>query len=88
MARRIKAMHFVSGLGNDGVTQVIKNYTSRLNRHYDIENIIVYQHHVDRAKLAELERIGNRLYEIPYKSDHPFANLRDTYKLIKKKSQT
>lgn len=84
MTRRIKVMHFVSGLGNDGVTQVIKNYTSRLNRHYDIDNIIVYQHHVDRAKLAELERIGNRLYEIPYKSDHPFANLRDTYKLIKK----
>ena len=81
---KIKVMHFVSGLGNDGVTQVIKNYTSRLNQSYNIENIIVYQHHADCSKIDELQRIGDKLYEIPYKSKHPFANLYETCKIIKK----
>ena len=82
--KKIKVIHFVSGLGNDGVTQVIKNYTSRLNRSYNIENIIVYQHHADRSKIDELQEIGDELYEIPYKSEHPFANLHETYRIIKK----
>ncbi|NMV55573.1 glycosyltransferase family 1 protein, partial [Lactobacillus reuteri] len=81
--KNIKVMHFVSGLGNDGVTQVIKNYTSRLNQHYNIDNIIVYQHQATRVKIKELQEIGDRLYEIPYKSDHPIANLRETYRIIK-----
>ncbi|MCT3439488.1 glycosyltransferase family 1 protein [Limosilactobacillus fermentum] len=84
MMKKIKVMHFVSGLGNDGVTQVIKNYTSRLNQSYNIENIIVYQHHADRSKIDELQKIGDKLYEIPYKSKHPFANLYETCKIIKK----
>ena len=81
---KIKVLHFVSGLGNDGVTQVIKNYTSKLNQHYNIENIVVYQHHAKADKVLELQQIGDKLYEIPYKSDHPFANLLETYKIIKK----
>ena len=82
--KKIKVIHFVSGLGNDGVTQVIKNYTSKLNCHYNIENIIVYQHRTKYSKIKELKEIGNKLYEIPYKSDHPFGNLLKTYKIIKK----
>ena len=84
MKKRIKILHFVSGLGNDGVTQVIENYTSKLNQHYNIENIVVYQHHASDDKILELEKIGDRLYEIPYKSERPFANLYATYKIIRK----
>lgn len=84
MMKKIRVMHFVSGLGNDGVTQVIKNYTSRLNQHYSIDNVIVYQHHTEHSKIEELKKIGDRLYEIPYKSEHPFANLHETYRIIKK----
>lgn len=84
MKKKIKILHFVSGLGNDGVTQVIENYTSRLNQHYDIENIVAYQHHASDDKISELEKMGDRLYEIPYKSEHPFANLYATYKIIRK----
>lgn len=84
MAKKITVMHFVSGLGNDGVTQTIKNYTSRLNKRYNIREIVVYQHHTDSKKLDELINIGDEVYEIPYKKSHPFGNLIETYKIIKK----
>ena len=40
--KKIKIMHFVSGIGNDGVAQVLTNYTGRMNQKFPIEESIVY----------------------------------------------
>ena len=53
-------MHFVSGIGNDGVTQFLTNYTSRLNKKNNVSEIIVYQHKPNVTKLKLEQSIGNK----------------------------
>ena len=52
-------MHFVSGLKNRGVEQVLLNYTGLVNKNYDIDEAIVYQHKADPEKLELSKRLGN-----------------------------
>lgn len=82
--KKLKVMHFVSGFKNGGVEQVLLNYTKYINRNYDIDEYIVYQHEADAKKLELSKKLGNKMYRIPFKKDHPFKNLFATYKLIKK----
>lgn len=82
--KRIKVMHFVSGFKNGGVEQVVLNYTSLLNKNYNIEESVIYQHTADPEKLRLSRQIGNRMYQIPFKKTHPIKNLYATYNLIKK----
>lgn len=84
MPNRIKVIHFISALQNGGVEQVLSNYTGLLNKNFDIDEIIVYQHQADKSKLADMKQKGNVLYRIPYKKTHPVKNLVVTYKIIKK----
>ena len=77
-------MHFVSGFKNGGVEQFLLNYTSLLNKNCNIDEVIVYQHKADPEKLELSQNLGNRMYEIPFKKEHPLKNLIATYKLIKK----
>lgn len=77
-------MHFVSGIGNDGVTQFLTNYTSRLNKKNNVSEIIVYQHKPNVTKLKLEQSIGNKTYRVPFKAKHPIKNLFATYRLIKK----
>ena len=77
-------MHFVSGFRNGGVEQVLLNYTGLVNKNYDIDEVIVYQHKADPKKLKLSQELGNRMYEIPFKKEHPLKNIVATYKLIKK----
>lgn len=82
--KRIKVMHFVSGFKNGGVEQVVLNYTSLLNKNYNIEESVIYQHMADPEKLRLSRQVGNRMYQIPFKKTHPIKNLYATYNLIKK----
>lgn len=84
MQKKIKVMHFVSGLKNGGVEKVLENYTKKLNGSFPIDDIIVYQHDASSDKLEMMKKMGNTLVEIPYKKTHPLLNLISTYKLIKK----
>lgn len=84
MKSKIKVMHFVSGFKNGGVEQVLLNYTGLVNKNYDIDEAIVYQHKADPEKLELSKRLGNRMYKIPFKKEHPLENIVATYKLIKK----
>lgn len=84
MVKRIKVIHFVSGMKNGGVEEILKNYTELLNKNCPIENIIVYQHEANKARLNQMTSIGNKLVEIPYKKEHPLKNLIATYSIIKK----
>lgn len=81
---KIKIMHFVSGIGNDGVAQYLINYTSRLNKNFPVEETVIYQHKADPVKLNIEQDIGNKTYRIPFKSKHPIGNLVSTFKLIKR----
>lgn len=82
--KKLKVMHFVSGFKNGGVEQVVLNYTSLLNKNYNIEESVIYQHMADPEKLRLSRQIGNRMYQIPFKKTHPIKNLYATYNLIKK----
>lgn len=84
MKSKIKVMHFVSGFRNGGVEQVLLNYTGLVNKNYDIDEVIVYQHKANPKKLKLSQELGNRMYEIPFKKEHPLKNIVATYKLIKK----
>lgn len=84
MKKKLKVMHFVSGIGNDGVQQYLINYTSRLNKNYSIDESIVYQYKADYLKLKKQQFIGNKTFRITAKKDNPFNNLWETYKLLKK----
>lgn len=81
--KKIKIMHFVSGIGNDGVAQVLTNYTGRMNQSFPIEESIVYQHKANAERLKLEQKLGNKTYRIPFKTKHPIKNLKATYKLIK-----
>lgn len=84
MKSKIKVMHFVSGFKNGGVEQFLLNYTSLLNKNCNIDEVIVYQHKADPEKLELSKKLGNHMYEIPFKKTHPLKNLIATYKIIKK----
>lgn len=81
---KIKVMHFVSGFKNGGVEQVLLNYTNLINKHYDMENVIVYQHKADTAKKNMSEKMGNRMIEIPAKRTGVIKHLMATYRILKK----
>lgn len=81
--KKMKIIHFVSGIGNDGVAQVLTNYTGKMNKKFPIDETIVYQHKADTKRLKLEQKLGNRTYQIPVKSKHSIGNLRATYKLIK-----
>lgn len=80
--KKIKVIHFVSGIGNDGVAQYLINYTRLMNKNYPIDETIVYQHHANPVKLKLEEDIGDKTVRIPFKSEHPLKNLIATYKII------
>lgn len=82
--KRIKIIHFVSGIGNDGVAQYLINYTRLMNKNYPVDETVVYQHEANSIKLKLEESIGNKTIRIPFKSKHPFKNLIATYKIIHK----
>lgn len=82
-SKKIKVMHFVSGFKNGGVEQVVLNYTGLLNKNYNIQESIVYQHKANPEKLDLSKSLGNQMYQIPFKKTHPIKNLIATYKLIK-----
>ena len=69
MQKKIKVMHFVSGLKNGGVEKVLENYTKKLNGSFPIDDIIVYQHDASSDKLEMMKKMGNTLVEIPYKKN-------------------
>ena len=83
MDKKLKVMQFVSGFKNGGVEQVLLNYTKLINKHYNVENIIVYQHKADPVKKKMAEEMGNKLIEIPSKRSNIFRHLWVTYKLLK-----
>ena len=82
--RSIKIIHFVSGFKDGGVEQMLLNYTQKLNENYQIKNIIVYQHDPSIKKIQIGEKFGDIFYRIPDKEHHPFLNLLETYKILKK----
>lgn len=82
--KKIKVIHFVAGFKNGGVEQVLLNYTGPVNKNYDIDELIAYQHKADSKKLSLSKALGNRMKEIPAKRSGIVKHIYATYRLIKK----
>lgn len=80
----MKVMHFVSGIKSGGVEQFLFNYTKRMNKEFDMEEYIIYQHDPNPQSLAKLEEAGNECIQISSKTKRPLKNLIETYKLIRR----
>ena len=77
--KKIKVIHFVSGLKSGGVESMILNFAKSLE---NCKFIIVYQHEPDEKCYKRFKEVGCELIQIPSKSRHPFANIKATYQVI------
>lgn len=80
----MKVIHFVSGVKGGGVEQFLTNYTNFLNKKLSYDEIVVYQHEPEPVSLNKLRQAGNSCIRIADKRTHPFQNLHDTWKIIKR----
>lgn len=76
-------LHFISGIKSGGVEQFLSNYSL-----YMIKNgftvYIIYQHEAHPKSLARLEQAGCICIRVANKRKHPFKNIVDSIKIIKK----
>lgn len=82
--KKIKIIHFVSGIKSGGVESVLINYGTYLNKCDGFNQFIVYQHNPDVGCLKKINESGYKTFKIPSKSTHPFKNLIQSFKIIKK----
>lgn len=82
--KNMKIIHFVSGIKSGGVEQFLYNYSFRINKKFDIDEYIIYQHNANDKSLNKLKRAGNTCIRIASKTNNPIKNLMDTYRIISK----
>ena len=81
--KKIKVMHFVSGLLSGGVEEMLYNYCKYMDDDkYDF--VIVYQHEPVAVCKEKLESIGCKTVRITARSDFFLKNIKDSIGIIKK----
>lgn len=83
MERKIKVLHFVSGLISGGVEQMLYNYCKFMDSS-KYEFIIAYQHEAVKSCKDKIESVGCRTVRITARNKNFIKNISDSYKLIKK----
>ncbi len=80
--KKIKVMHFVSGLLSGGAEQMLYNYCKFMN-HDKYEFIIVYQHEPVKTCIKKIESIGCKTIRITARNENFINNIKDSIKVIK-----
>lgn len=80
--RKIKVMHFVSGLVSGGVEQMLYNYCKFLD-HHKYEFVIVYQHEPVKSCIDKIESIGCKTVRITARNENFLKNIEDSIRVIK-----
>ena len=79
--KKIKVMHFVSGLLSGGVEQMLYNYCKLLS-HDKYQFIIVYQHEPVESCISKVESIGCKTIRITARNENFFQNIKDSINVI------
>ena len=82
-SRKIKVMHFVSGLVSGGVEEMLYNYCKFLD-HKKYEFIVVYQHKPVTSCIEKIQSAGCKTVRITARSENFIKNIKDSIVLIKK----
>lgn len=83
--KKIKIMHFVSGLAFGGVEQMLYNYCKFMsNEKYEF--VIVYQHEAIKECEEKFREIGVRTYRISARSESFVKNITDSIEILKKEN--
>ena len=80
--KKIKVIHFISGLKAGGVESMIINFAKLLQDYFEFT--VVYQHKPDEKCYQKMVDAGCKLKRIPSKSKHPFKNIKEINKIFKK----
>lgn len=80
--KKIKIIHFVSGLKSGGVESMIIGFARHLVD--TCEFTIVYQHAPDKKCYQKMEEAGCKLIRVPSKSTHPLKNMIAISKILKR----
>lgn len=82
--KKIKVMHFVSGLVSGGVEQMLCNYCTELsNNDCDYEFVVVYQHEAVNTCREKIEDAGCRTKRITARNENFIKNIIDSYRFIR-----
>lgn len=81
MEKKIKIMHFVSGLKCGGVEEMLYNYCKFLN-HDKYDFVIVFQHEPVQTCIAKVESIGCTTVRITGRDESLIRNIKDSLKII------
>ena len=81
--KKIKVMHFVSGLVSGGVEQMLCNYCEELSNSENYEFIVVYQHEAVNSCKEKIEDAGCRVKRITARSESFIKNIVESYLIIK-----
>lgn len=79
----IKVLHIMNGANAGGISSVVLNYYSRINREEFHFDCAMTDMNLGPNGLA-LQELGTEFFEIPLKSKHPFKFIIILYKLLKK----
>ena len=84
MKKKIKVMHFVSGLVSGGVEQMLCNYCKELKKdEFNYEFIVVYQHEAVEICKEKIEDAGCKTKRITSRNENIIKNIIDSYRVIK-----
>jgi len=79
--KKIKILHFVSGLISGGVEQMLYNYCKFMD-HEKYEFVIVYQHVPVLTCIEKMESIGCKTIRITARSENLIKNIKDSIDVI------
>lgn len=79
--KKIKILHFVSGLISGGVEQMLYNYCKFMD-HEKYEFVIVYQHVPVLTCIEKMESIGCKTIRITARSENFIKNIKDSIDVI------
>lgn len=81
--RKIKVMHFVSGLVSGGVEEMLYNYCKFMDQN-KYQFVIVYQHEAVDTCIKKIQSTGCKTIRITARSENFFKNIKDSIEIIKK----
>lgn len=73
--KKIRVIHFVSGLQSGGVESMIVNYAKILNKDEEFEFTVAYQHEPEQKCYQKMKEAGCSLVRIPSKKKHLIKNI-------------
>lgn len=80
-SKKIKVMHFVSGLISGGVEEMLYNYCKFMdNEKYEF--VVVYQHEPIESCINKIKSIGCRTIRITSRSENFVNNIKDSIRII------